>query len=165
MKKLIIFAALITALFVQNSSAQAVKSTRLSPLLQSYYDIKNALIKSDAVTAAAKAGDFYTKLSAIDPKDLSKEESAVFGSLRENLTADSKAIAESKDPGKQRQLFSGFSVNVYKLAKGVKLSDEPIYYAYCPMKKSYWLSNEPAIKNPYYGKQMLTCGTNAETIK
>jgi hypothetical protein len=33
------------------------------------------------------------------------------------------------------------------------------------MKKMYWLSSEAAIKNPYYGKMMLTCGSVTETIK
>jgi len=32
------------------------------------------------------------------------------------------------------------------------------------MKKAVWLSNEKAIKNPYYGSQMLTCGKVVETI-
>jgi hypothetical protein len=29
----------------------------------------------------------------------------------------------------------------------------------------YWLSSEAVIKNPYYGKAMLTCGKVTETIK
>jgi hypothetical protein len=32
------------------------------------------------------------------------------------------------------------------------------------MKKSYWLSADEAIKNPYYGNMMLTCGKVSETI-
>jgi len=46
----------------------------------------------------------------------------------------------------------------------VKLSDAPLYQQYCPMKKSYWLSKDAAIKNPYYGKQMLTCGKVSDTL-
>jgi hypothetical protein len=51
------------------------------------------------------------------------------------------------------------------MAKGVKLSSEPIYQQYCPMKKAAWLSNESAVKNPYYGSSMLTCGNVTDTIK
>jgi hypothetical protein len=32
------------------------------------------------------------------------------------------------------------------------------------MKKATWLSETNAIKNPYYGKQMLTCGKTTETL-
>jgi len=33
------------------------------------------------------------------------------------------------------------------------------------MKDAYWLSNETAIKNPYYGSRMLTCGSVKDTLK
>ena len=37
-----------------------------------------------------------------------------------------------------------------------------LYYQYCPMafnnKGAYWLSNEEAIRNPYFGDKMLKCG-------
>jgi hypothetical protein len=32
-------------------------------------------------------------------------------------------------------------------------------------KGANWLSKESAIKNPYYGSQMLSCGKTVETIK
>jgi hypothetical protein len=51
------------------------------------------------------------------------------------------------------------------LAKAVKLSSDPIYEAYCPMKKASWLSSEKVIKNPYYGSAMLTCGSVRDTLK
>ena len=62
-------------------------------------------------------------------------------------------------------LIAFFSNNFYSLAKAVKLSTQTIYQDYCPMKKAFWLSEVPAIKNPYYGKAMLTCGKITETIK
>jgi hypothetical protein len=39
-----------------------------------------------------------------------------------------------------------------------------LYYDYCPMAKSYWYSTEKAIKNPYFGSKMLTCGEVKQTI-
>jgi hypothetical protein len=32
-------------------------------------------------------------------------------------------------------------------------------------KGADWLSKENAVKNPYYGSMMLTCGKTVETIK
>ncbi|HNK84737.1 MAG TPA: mercury transporter, partial [Flavobacteriales bacterium] len=42
----------------------------------------------------------------------------------------------------------------------------PIYLDHCPMYNggADWLSREKAIKNPYYGSSMLTCGSVKETI-
>jgi hypothetical protein len=77
---------------------------------------------------------------------------------------DANSIAGSKDLAKQRIAFQTLSESVISLAKASKPS-KPAYIAYCPMKKAYWISAEQAIKNPYYGSTMLTCGKVTETIK
>jgi hypothetical protein len=138
---------------------------QLSNLLTSYYNIKNALVSSNANTAAAQADEFVKALKAIDIKSLSEADRKALEPLQEKLVFDAEHIAETKDISHQRDHFESFSENFYKLAKAVKLSDKPIYQSYCPMKKAYWLSNEAAIKNPYYGSQMLTCGKVSDTIK
>jgi len=57
---------------------------------------------------------------------------------------------------------------MYDLIKTTK-PETPVYYQHCPManggKGANWLSKENAVKNPYYGSQMLTCGKTVETIK
>ncbi|MEO5999972.1 MAG: hypothetical protein ABIN89_24245 [Chitinophagaceae bacterium] len=70
----------------------------------------------------------------------------------------------SKDINKQRDFFADFSLNFLSLAKTVKISEQPVYEVYCPMKKMYWLSNDTSIRNPYYGMAMLTCGNITGTI-
>lgn len=138
---------------------------QLSNLLTSYYNIKNALVSSDGNTAAAQAAEFVKALKAIDKNSLSEAERKALEPLQEKLAFDAEHIAETKDPGHQRDHFKSFSENLYKLAKAVKLSDKPVYQSYCPMKKAYWLSSEAAINNPYYGSQMLTCGKVSDIIK
>jgi hypothetical protein len=44
------------------------------------------------------------------------------------------------------------------------MNTSTLYQQYCPMKKAYWLSETPTIKNPYYGKEMPTCGKTTETL-
>jgi hypothetical protein len=138
---------------------------QLSNLLTSYYGIKNALVSSNANTAAAQADEFVKAIKAIDKKSLSEAERKALEPLQEKLVFEAEHIAETKDLGHQRDHFESFSEHLYKLAKAVKLSDKPVYQSYCPMKKAYWLSSEAAIKNPYYGSQMLTCGKVSDTIK
>ena len=85
-----------------------------------------------------------------------------------NLTANAEKIATSKDVAKQRETFALLSKSMYELAKASK-QGTPVYYQHCPMynngKGANWLSKENAIKNPYYGSQMLTCGSTVETIE
>jgi DNA-binding transcriptional regulator WhiA len=133
-------------------------------LLNSYYEVKNALINADAETAAAKAGQFIKVSGRFDLKTLPDAKSAAFTSTQKKLIADAEGIKATKDITKQREYFAAFSQDFYSLAKTVKLSGHPVYQQYCPMKKMYWLSSETSIRNPYYGNAMLSCGKVTETI-
>jgi len=163
MKSLITTIAL-TVITVFSVNAQKASSA-LSPILSLYYDVKDALVNSDAKTASAKAGDLAKTINSIDLKTLSTTEQSAFASFKDKLVSDANNISGNNDIGKQKAYFSTLSTNIYSLAKAIRLSDQPVYQQYCPMKKAYWLSNEVAIKNPYYGKQMLTCGKVSDMLK
>ena len=157
MKKILIVAIVATA-FLQNSFAQDSVITQPSPILSSYYELKNALVAGNATTASLRAEEFVMALNAINVSNVNED-------VRNGLFKDAGYISTNKNINKQRELFATFSTNMYALAKAMKLTANPVYYAYCPMKKAYWLSSEAAIKNPYFGSAMLTCGKVAETIK
>ena len=137
----------------------------LEQLLSLYYNIKDALVNSDASSAASKAEELVNEVQKINVKSLTENEQKSFLPLKDKLTSDAKNISQSKDLAKQRIYFASLSDNIYSLAKETKLSAQPIYRDYCPMKKKYWLSSESAIKNPYFGKAMPTCGEVKETLK
>ena len=157
MKKIFFIVAIFATAFVQNSFAQDSTITQPSQLLNSYYNIKNALVAGNANTASINAEEFIKTLNGIDAK-------IVNDATREALLKDAGQISESKDIKHQREHFATFSTNMYALAKAVKLNTQPVYYTYCPMKKAHWLSSEAAIKNPYFGSAMLTCGKVTETL-
>ena len=166
--KTLFLSAILFASFAFAAKAdynKAAYETPLSQLLTQYYNIKNALVKGDAGTAAVLADAFVKAINSIDMKALPKADMNTFMPLQEKLAFDAKHISETKEIDHQREHFKSFSDNFYKLAKAIKLSDQPVYQAYCPMKKAYWLSSEVAIKNPYFGSQMLTCGKVSDTIK
>ena len=156
MKKIFFIVAILATVFAQKTIAQINRQP--SQLLNSYLDIKNALIAGNANIASAKAEEFVKTLNSLDSKTFSADS-------HDALLKDAEHITKSKDIKYQREHFSTFSSNMYILAKAVKLTDQPVYYAYCPMKKTHWLSVEPAIKNPYFGSAMLTCGKVEETLK
>jgi hypothetical protein len=132
-------------------TAQAQKAPAVQPhLLKHYFELKDALVNSDATTASYKITDMVNALNGD-------------GNISEPV--QKKMAAAGKDLEKQRIAFAALSLEMYTLVKKEKLDTEIIYQAYCPMKKMYWLSKEPAIRNPYYGKMMLTCGNLTDTIK
>ena len=148
-------------LFVQT----AVRSADLSPILTDYYQLKNALVSGDPAMASTAAGEMLKAITGADMKSMTPADHTAFMALEDKLAYDARHISESKDINHQREHFVSLSANLFKLAKQVKLSSGPIYEDYCPMKKAYWLSDNPAIKNPYFGSTMPTCGKIAATIQ
>lgn len=142
----------------------STRPSSLTPLLNSYYELKNALVNGDANAAASKAADLLKAINSVDMKALSAGEHKAFIPLQDKLSFDARHISEVKTISHQREHFASLSLNMYALAKAAKLSNQAIYEDYCPMKKAYWLSNEAAIKNPYFGNEMLTCGQVKETL-
>jgi hypothetical protein len=141
----------------KSAAGDATSQKQLSQLLVLYYNVKNALVAGDAASASANAASFAKTVNALDYKVISE------GNIH-TLASDAGKIATSKDLKQQRVVFAYLSDNMATVAKTVKLSEAPIYHAYCPMKKAYWLSNEKEIKNPYYGSAMLTCGEVKATL-
>lgn len=166
MKKILLTGIVLVAAFFQQGMAQdRTVSTQLSPLLSLYYNIKDALISGNAAIVTANANDFVKAAASVDMTSMPAATHAAYTPLSAKLQADAKAMADAKDISKQREYFKTFSDNFYLLAKTVPLSAKPVYQEYCPMKKAYWLSSSNAIKNPYYGNQMLTCGKVSDTIQ
>jgi len=142
----------------------SVAENNLSQLLSLYYEVKNALVNADAATASAKAGELLSAINNMDMKSLSANDKKAFAAVQYKLEYDARHISEVKDLSHQREHFANLSKNMYTLAKNAKLSGQPVYEQYCPMKDAYWLSNETAIKNPYYGSSMLACGSVKDTV-
>lgn len=141
--------------------------SQLKPILDDYFSVKDALLKGDAVIASAKAGELAASIKSIDMNKLSPAEHTVWMKVMQSMAANTEDIAKSRDIAKQRNAFAALSESVYVLAKSSK-QDAPVYYQHCPMfsggKGANWLSREKTVKNPYYGSQMLTCGSTVETI-
>ena len=157
-KKIFALVLITATLLGQLTFAQDSTKTNPSELLRAYLDIKNALVASDPSAASIKAGQFVKTLNGIDSKVVNE-------GTRNAMLKHAGQMSVSKDLRVQRENFATLSANMYILAKSVKLSGEPVFYVYCPMKKAYWLSSDASIKNPYYGSAMLTCGQVTETIK
>ena len=149
------------------NTADAQNAPQLKAVFDNYFSVKDALVKTDAGTSSAKAAELVKAIKAVEMAKLSTEEHTAWMKVMKDLTANAEQIAASKDVAKQRETFALLSKNMYELAK-VSKQETPVYYQHCPMynngKGANWLSKEEAVKNPYYGSQMLTCGSVQETI-
>lgn len=140
---------LLIAIVLIGYSAFAQNTTTL---FNNYISVKNALVNSDTKTASQKINSFYLNI---------KEESNF--KQKETLLKSTEKMVKATSIEKQREAFNTVSTIVWDIVKNSEKLDQTVYYQYCPMKKTYWLSTEKEIENPYYGAAMLSCGSVVET--
>jgi hypothetical protein len=140
----------------------------LSEVYSTYFALKNALVASDGSTAATQAKSLFDAVATVKMEVLNPDQHTVWMKFQQKLSGDAGKIKDTQKIKQQREHFVSLSKNMYELMKVVK-PETTVYYDHCPMyndgKGGNWLSTEKAIKNPYYGKEMLTCGKVTETLK
>lgn len=143
-------------------------SSQFKLVLEGYYSLKDALVTDNPGMASDKAKSLEKALAEISTTGWSTDQASVYSKPMQNKL--NKDVVLIKDNGQkidiQRKHFITLSENITKLVKELKLNVAPAYLQFCPManggKGAYWLSKENKVLNPYYGKQMLTCGSVKE---
>ena len=132
--------------------------------LEPYFKMVDAFVASDANQVLALAKTTLEKMKAIEESDLKKMENSHLSKSIEILDA----ISSNSDLKNQRDQLVVLNENIVALAMNIKTPSETLYVQKCPMansnKGAIWLSTEKEIKNPYYGDDMLTCGSVIEEI-
>ena len=145
-----------------------VAQNQLKPVFENYFSLKDALVKTDGKAASAVAKDLLSSINNVKMNELAMDVHMVWMKVLNDITADAKSISETQDIKKQRNVFMSLSKKMHDLIKAAKY-ETPVFYQFCPManggKGANWLSKDNAIKNPYYGSQMMSCGKTVETIK
>lgn len=139
------------------------ETNTLDALFNSYFAVKDALVKTNPMTAAEKSSELLNALKDFKIESLKGEEQTIVTKVMPSLMEAAKNVSANKDIGKQRETFKVLSKNMHELIPFYN-ANEPLYYQYCPMQDANWLSKDKTIKNPYYGSQMLSCGSTVETI-
>lgn len=141
---------------------------QLKAVFDNYFLVKDALITSDGDKTAYAAKELLIAITNVKMDKLQMEEHSVWMKVLNTIKDDTQSIADAKDVKQLRDHFTKLSKDIYMLIK-VSTYETPVYYQFCPManagKGANWLSKENAIKNPYYGSMMLSCGKTVETIK
>lgn len=157
-----------TGSYAVHQAGVSQENTLFAALYNSYFGLKDALVKSDSNTASAKAKELSKAVKNIPMDKMQREQHNVWMENFPKIQEDADRIAKTTDVKQQREYFARLSSSMYKVVKAFD-AKETIYYQKCPMyndgKGANWLSKESGIKNPYYGNKMLTCGKTVETIK
>jgi copper chaperone CopZ len=142
--------------------SEIVQPNTLDAVFDTYFAINDALVKTNAATATAKAKELLNALKALKIESLKTEEQTAVTKVMPLIMEDAKGISETMDIVEQRETFKMLSKDMHELIP-IYDPQETIYYQYCPMQDANWLSMDKTIKNPYYGSKMLSCGSTMET--
>lgn len=151
-----------------SGSIAATANTEEKPSAQVvdyYLKLKNTLTADDTKGAANAGGQLLKALKDLQNEDMTDSESAAYADIAPDAEMNADHISKNAGNIKhQREHFVSLSEDMYDL---VKAFGTPVilYKEYCPMKDAFWLSESEQIKNPYYGKEMETCGEVKETIQ
>jgi Cu(I)/Ag(I) efflux system membrane fusion protein len=157
-----------------NNGSQYSESftTSFNNVLTAYYNLKDAFVKSDTVAVNAAGVQLKTLLDSLKLDEVQQKDTLAFSGISGrpgDAVAEITAMLQEKDLEKKRESFEMISGVFYDLLRAVRPNGVTAYYQYCPMafndKGAYWLSNADSIRNPYFGKKMLTCGEVKETLK
>lgn len=129
-------------------------NAKIKAVYSHYLGVKDALIEKNVAAARKNARLLESSLVA---------------------AGDTKAagiaarIAASSSIAGQRGELTPLTAAVEKLVKASKIVSGVVYLQHCPMANDgeggNWLSSEKNIRNPYYGTDMISCGTIEEEIK
>lgn len=133
-----------------------ISKEQASKILASYLKIKDWLVKTDGVGAREEAKALVETIGKTEDE------------LGKKLYFDAEHISETKDHAHQRDHFYTLSNNVYALVKATGANSTPLYRQFCPMARdnqgAFWLSAEAEVFNPYFGNEMLHCGSVKEEL-
>ncbi len=148
------------------------RTEQIIEVLQSYYGLKNALTEDNASAADTYARQMMAGISAFP---LSSGGDSLLSSALQPLLVriDSavRMIVSVKDESCEykRIAFKQVSDNMLLLVQTTGLKHIIIYKQYCPMafndQGACWLSKDPEIKNPYFGRKMLECGEVSDILQ
>jgi hypothetical protein len=143
MKKLV---TPILLAFVMFNGVDLHASAAMKAIVASYLEIQGRL-------AADKVEGIKPAARAIG------EQASRMGTEGAAIVKAAKALEAAADLKTVREAFGGLSDAVIAAGTAEGWKDIPdLRVAYCPMIRRSWIQKDDAIRNPYYGAGMLTCG-------
>ncbi|MEJ5050993.1 DUF3347 domain-containing protein [Chryseobacterium culicis] len=139
------------------------QSFSIEPIVKNYLVLKNALVADNDQEAANAGKQLLTTLKNVDINNIPAEKQKEYKEIADNAKDNAEHIGDNA--GKidhQREHLASLSKDVSDLI-ALFGSSQKLYQDHCPMfndgKGAVWISETKAIKNPYYGNQMLSCGS------
>jgi Cu(I)/Ag(I) efflux system membrane fusion protein len=136
---------------------------QLRPLLEAYLALKNALVEGRTEQAQRAALALAREADRLAEARFATEEARRrWGAHRDTLRQLLPTPLPADSLASLRARFVYVSGQMQQVAQAFRPQGDSLFVQFCPMadddRGAYWLSRSEAIRNPYFGDQMLTCG-------
>lgn len=145
-------------------------NNKFTGFLNNYYHLKDAFVLTNDTMAVTAANLLAASADSLNLSELKADSSIVqmANGYVQTVASEARALGEEKTMDAKRKSFQMISDAMYDLVRTVRFDKEVIYHQFCPMAfndaGAYWLSASSDVKNPYFGKKMLTCGEVKDSI-
>jgi len=140
----------------------------ISTIILPYLEMKEALVNDDFDKAKKSGVQLLASTNNVDIGLFEEKSLETFKTLQSDIKLELQHIEHYTKLDEVRNAFVNLSNTMISMANTFK-PNETLFVLHCPMANSNkgadWLSSSKEIKNPYYGKAMLTCGEIKDTIK
>lgn len=141
----------------------------LSEIFRDYFSLKDALVADNFETSVRYAKMIKDHLSEMDMQLFEGEAHTQLMKYIGQIHPFLDQMIQAKDITQSRNAFKDLSSRFVVMAGVFGPLDDVLYVQHCPMADNNqgadWLSREQQIQNPYFGSQMLKCGSVTDTIK
>lgn len=135
---------------------------QLNDVVSNYLSLKNSLVNDDPITSVTSAKLMITAIENVEMNLVIGDAHLFWMQQSKTLSTLTKEIIVEEEIKEQRKYFLEMSSIIIDLIKIYGVTDQIYYVQYCPMAfddGGSWLSSESTILNPYFGDQMLKCGS------
>ncbi|MCB9915105.1 MAG: efflux RND transporter periplasmic adaptor subunit [Planctomycetes bacterium] len=136
----------------------------LEPLYAAYLELQEHLAEDELASARGAAERLLAALDPAGSADLSSGVRELWREERARLAEAARAAAAAQDLAGARKAFDDLSRAVRTLVRDLgQAGAAPLVEVHCPMafgdRGASWLQRGEAVRNPYFGRAMYTCGT------
>jgi Cu(I)/Ag(I) efflux system membrane fusion protein len=136
---------------------------RVDALWRAYLELHAALASDDASAAHAALTAVAQALDAVDAGALDEAAAAAWSNQRDALRDALDAPDEGADLAALRVAFEPLSAAMRRVVEAFGVASGEVYEVHCPMAFDFrgasWLQAGTEVLNPYFGDEMLRCGT------
>ncbi|UTW63078.1 efflux RND transporter periplasmic adaptor subunit [bacterium SCSIO 12741] len=140
----------------------------LGALIDAYLDLKNALVNDDLEKAKSTSAKLQNQMSSVSMNLFKGESHNLWMEHNHQAEKALKTVSSAENLDQTRQGFKLLSDQYVELVKSFGPFQETLYIQYCPMASNnegaFWISKGEDVKNPYFGQDMLTCGSVKQKI-